>query len=344
MGLRVIFNRLAVLCLAAVLCGCETPFDPSASKLKGGGGAGVLLATTGFGELVRIDIDVGTAELLGSVGTIPDGRTPGWSGISFHPNGDLFVSSNQFFEPTDPGCGGFGSCASIYEIDPANGAFLDDIGITGFAFLSDIDFSGETLYANFFDNDPDEAPPEPLGGVLATIDPVSGAATPVVPDTPFGHAGLDRNLLNGAISVHPITCDVWVVERSNRVAGQQHRIFRVDPSTGEALSPTVPLGLDGRPAGFGFDGLEILADGRFVGTQARSSSNVYLIDPEPDPTTGFANLTLIPISLPPLVGNLNGLESVRQDGDCDGSGKSSKSDKSSQSDKSDKSGKSNKSG
>ena len=234
------------------------------------------------GELVRIDIDAGNAEFLGRVGT-PGDIGPAWTGISFDPNGDLFVSSSQFSEIPELGCQGlFGSCAHIYKIDPTNGALVAEMGTTGFGHVSDIDFLRTTLYANF----DDKTAIFGTGGVLATIDPVSGAATPV--GTGFGPADLNRNLLNGGLSVDPVTCDIWVVERNNRVPGQDNRIFRVDPNTGEALPPTVPLGLGGNPAGFGLDALEILPDGRFIGTRAgfsSSSSNVYLINPEPAPST-----------------------------------------------------------
>ena len=247
--IRVVRVRLAVLSLAAALYGCGSPLEPSYSGL-GGGWAGVLLATTGgtttsAGELVRIDIDAGNAEFLGRVGA-PGDIGPAWTGISYDPNGDLFVSSSQFSEIPEAGCQGlFGSCAHIYKIDPTNGAFVAEMGTTGFGHVSDIDFSRTTLYANF----DDKTAIFGTGGVLATIDPVSGAATPV--GTGFGPADLNRNLLNGGLSVDPVTCDIWVVERNNRAPGQDNRIFRVDPNTGKALSPTVPLGLGGNPAGFG---------------------------------------------------------------------------------------------
>lgn len=306
-------RRVAALVVAMlVFTSCQqditqpiAPDMPSFSVHGGGGGAGsgVLLATSDFGHLLLVDIDAGTAVFLGAVGTIPGGRKPGWSGISFDPDGDLFVASNRAFERGDPSCSVV-KCAFLYNIDPATGAFLDELGSTGFAFLSDIDFSGAILYTNLRDNDTED----PHRGILATIDPVSGAATLV--GTRFGFGDLDRDLINGALSVHPVTGDIWVVERTHRPAGPQHRIFRVDPNTGLAIGPTVPLGLDGVPAQFGLDALEILADGRFIGTQARFSSNLYLINPEPDPSTGLANLELIPLDLPPFRGFLNGLESV----------------------------------
>ena len=53
------------------------PMAPTVESLSmaeaNGDGSGVLLATTNEGELVRIDIDLGTAVYVGNVGELPDG-------------------------------------------------------------------------------------------------------------------------------------------------------------------------------------------------------------------------------------------------------------------------------
>ena len=311
-----------------VITSCQDmtePFAPSmpslsVAALNGEDGLGVLLATTDAGELVRIDIDAGTADLLGDVGAV-GGRNPGWSGISFDPNGDLFVTSAQFSENNNDCVDEFGtpskSCAHLYQIDPFNGALIAEIRNntdihTGITFLSDIDFMDATLLANFH-----VLVVSTDHGALATIYPSSGPKATLV-GTALGDPDFGRALENGGLSVHPVTGDVWAVESNSSLAAEVTvnkgpHIFRVDPATGLAglaLGPPVRLGLGGSPTTFGLDALEILCDGRFVGTRAGGSSTLYLIDPEPDPSTGLANLTLIPISdFPSLGGELNGLES-----------------------------------
>ena len=87
-------------------------------------------------------------------------------------------------------------------------------------------------------------------------------------------------------------------------------IFRIDPATG-LPSDVTQLGLAGGPSPFGVAALEILHDGTFVGLRARGSSELYSINPLPDPVSGLAELTLIPLTLDPAIeGSLNGLESI----------------------------------
>jgi len=96
-----------------------------------------LLATTNQGELLRIDLSTspGTVTLLGQDGG-------GWTDLAMHPtSGRLYTVSRWGFEPS--------GTSHLYEINPANGNVIQEIGDTGVAFLSDIDFSDNgVLYSN----------------------------------------------------------------------------------------------------------------------------------------------------------------------------------------------------
>jgi len=98
-------------------------------------GASTLLATTNQGELVSIDLTAGTASLIGQDGD-------GWSDLAMHPtSGRLFTMSRWSLEPS--------GTSHLYEIDPLTGDIIQEIGDTGQAFLSDIDFSPSgVLYSN----------------------------------------------------------------------------------------------------------------------------------------------------------------------------------------------------
>ena len=116
---------------------------------------------------------------------------------------------------------------------------------------------------------------------------------------------------NGGLSVHPHTGGIWAVESG---FSNTPRIFRVDPLTGLAIPPVLRLGLNGAPilgVGFGFDALEILGDGRFIAFSGAGANELYEINPVPDPQSGLAEVTLIPLNIDPAItGSLNGLESV----------------------------------
>ena len=116
----------------------------------------VLLASTNFGELIRIDLDAGTATLIGDAGTIGD-REPGWTGLSFDRLGRLYVTSRAPGEPAADGCIGLfagGPCTHLYLLDPLTGQIIDEIGSTGGAFISDIDFGrhNEIFATKFLDD------------------------------------------------------------------------------------------------------------------------------------------------------------------------------------------------
>jgi hypothetical protein len=104
---------------------------------------------------------------------------------------------------------------------------------------------------------------------------------------------------NGGLAVHPLTGDLWAIESNfaHQTAGGVVNIFKVNPSTGLAIPPVVPLGAGGGPVRVGFDALEILPDGRFIATTGGNSGGVFggiiEIKPVPSPSSGFAETTLI---------------------------------------------------
>jgi len=246
---------------------------------------GDLLATTNRGELVVIDLSAGTAVLVGRA-TVPSGRTPslwGWTDLALEPGpeGELFAVSRRMGE--------LGRVSRLYRIDPASGEILEDIGSTGVAFLTDIDFAADgTLYGDRLES----------GGGLIFINP-SNATVQIPANIRFG-----GGLQNGGFAVHPLTGELWGVERIGSPPG----IFKIDPNTGLA-SDVVRLGLNQvpLPPNFGFDALEILPDGRFTAFRSIRSNEFYEINPVPDPVSGLAEVTLIPLVLPALDGTLNGL-------------------------------------
>ncbi len=103
-----------------------------------------LLATTNMGELLSIDLIAETATLIGDDGipVIDGDGPPGWTDLAMHPtSGRLYVTSRWSHE--------FSGTSHLYEINPDTGELIAEIGDTGAAFVSDIDFSADaTLYAN----------------------------------------------------------------------------------------------------------------------------------------------------------------------------------------------------
>lgn len=100
-------------------------------------GVNSLYATTNEGELLSIDLSTspGTVSLIGKDGD-------GWTDLAMHPtSGRLFTMSRWSIEPSGTN--------HLYEIDPTTGDIIQEIGDTGDAFLSDIDFStSEVLYSS----------------------------------------------------------------------------------------------------------------------------------------------------------------------------------------------------
>lgn len=174
----------------------------------------------------------------------------------------------------------------LYRIDDTNGSILEVVGNTEHYYISDIDFAPDgTLYGSHWDE----------GGALISIDPAT--ATTVI----IGHFGdravphqFQEKLQNGGLSVDPVTGDIWAVESGFSRAPS---IFRVDPATGLAIPPIVRLGRYGRTILFGFDGLEILPNGRFLATRGRRNNfegaGIWEINPFPDPVSGLAEVSLI---------------------------------------------------
>jgi hypothetical protein len=253
-----------------------------------------LFASTNKGELVQLDLAAGTATLVGSA------VNHGWPGISFNAAGDLYVSSRWSDETPAGGCIGvyatIGGCSNLYRLDPSSGAVQQQIGSTGVAFLSDLDFGDDgTLYGNRYIDQLTAG-----DGGLVTIDLTTGAASPA-PNPRFG-----QGLENGGLSFHPFTGILWAVESN---FSHTPRIFAVDPATGLAISTPVVLGLNGQPSTFGFDGLEILLDGTFIATRAGQTSELYEIDPNPDPVSGLAEVTQIQLAVDPgISGGMKGLD------------------------------------
>ena len=250
---------------------------------------GDLLATTNRGELVVIDLSAGTAVLLGRA-AVPPGRSGswGWSDLALEPGpeGELFAVSRRYGE--------LGNVSRLYRIDPASGEILEDIGSTGVPFLTDIDFAADgTLYGDLFTG----------GGGLIFINP-SNATVQIPANSRFVPGG---GLQNGGFAVHPLTGELWGIETR---FSSMPRIFKIDPNTGLA-SDVVRLGLNQvpLPSNFGFDALEILPDGRFIAIRAGMAfgNEMYEVNPVPDPVSGLAEVTRIPLVLPALDGTLNGL-------------------------------------
>jgi len=98
-------------------------------------GGNTLLATTNRGELLSIDLDTNTASLIGQDGG-------GWTDLAMHPTlGSLYTLTRWSLEPSGTN--------HLYEIDPVTGNIIQEIGDTGNAFLSDIDFSASgVLYSS----------------------------------------------------------------------------------------------------------------------------------------------------------------------------------------------------
>ena len=237
-------KRFSVFSLMLVLiAGCENgatnpelpPFAGARSLHRPASvvGAGRLLATTNAGELVEIDVDLGTAQLVGDAGGVL-----GWTGLSFDPLGNLFVSSNRRSGTASPDCksasGTLGRCAHLYKVDPETGE-AEDVGNTGTPFLSDLDFASDgTLYGNFFIKERTVG-----GGALATFDLGTDAKASLVGDG-FGPGSGTGDLENGGLSVHPKTGELW----GSKPISVQHQAFseltleRDLPSASFALAST----------------------------------------------------------------------------------------------------------
>ena len=260
-----------------------------------------LLGSTNRGELVEIDLASGTVSLIGTA--LAPG---GWTDLALDESGDLYAVSRSRVEVSSVCFGVFatGPCSHLYRLDPVSGAVVAHVGDLEAAFVSDIEFSLDgMLFANRFVDLRGGS-----DGGLLIVDPMT-AATVIPPNIRFGAAGSAFDLENGGLAHHPVTGELWAVESGS---SGTFGIFRVDPATGQALAPVVRLGIGGGPTDFGFDSLGILADGRFIatigGVAASSTGEIYEIAPNPSPTSGLAEVSLIPLAFDSaIVGKVNGL-------------------------------------
>ena len=173
-----------------------------------------LLVVTTDGELLEVDIETGSTRLLGDAGYF-NGREPGWTSLSFDSEGRLFAASRIKTEPEE--------IAHLYRIDPADGAIVEEAGSTGFQYLSDIVFALDgSLYGSYYGDGPG----------LLLIDPATAIST-VLPN----FDGLVFE--SGAISVHPMTGELWSIESRNSA---YKKIFRLDQETGPTDTSYVPRG------------------------------------------------------------------------------------------------------
>jgi hypothetical protein len=173
--------------------------------------------------------------------------------------------------------------------------------------MSDIEFGAGTLYGNSYTNQTSEC----CGGLL-TIDPTTAQISWVNFPNGFGiNATASAPIQNGGLAIHPITGEMWGIENSFSGATL---LFQIDPITGLA-SNHMKVGLGGVQVTTGFDALEILPNGLFLGTLGGAgvpeTERLYEIAPFLDPGTGFAEITVVPLTYPTaLAGHINGLEVV----------------------------------
>jgi hypothetical protein len=302
-----------VLLLLVFGTGCEThesPLEPSdlaSPALAFTQAPGSLLGTTNAGELVKIDTNTWSVVTIGDAG-IFNGKEIGWTGLSFSLGGTLFASSRNAVEPANGGCPGFfgnGSCSHLYELDPASGAVVREVGPSGARFVSDIDWGAGVLYASAHTNET-----ATCCGILVSIDTIAAQTTWHNLPTGYGsNPSTQLSLQNGAFAVHPVTGELWGIENNFSNATM---VFRIDPVAGVAIDP-VRLGSGGTPVTAGFDALEILPDGRFLalrgGPGVPATERLYEVNPVPDPTTNLAEVTPLPLTYAsPLIGHLNALE------------------------------------
>ena len=279
-------------------------FDASAF-MADPGDAFVLLATTNSGKLLEIDVDAGTVRLLGQSQNF-EGHKPGWTGITSDAS-TVFTSSRKRDDIRDDGCvtfAGHTPCTHLYTIDASTGLITADRGSMGKENVSDIDISPTgTMFGSRSD------PANEFRGQLVTIDQVSGVATTVgtffsTPTTVPPYGGFAW-LVNGGLSVHPTTGTIWGIESGFFWGHIGPRLFTVDGSTGEVTS-VIPVTVSGgNQPQFGFDGLEIMPNGRFFASRGGSGAfEIYEIDP----TTGAA--VVVSLTIPSGVGFPNGLETI----------------------------------
>ena len=96
-------------------------------------GIGSLLATTNSGDLVSINLVSGVSTSIGADGN-------GWTDLAID-TGTAYALSRHTTEASQSN--------HLFEINTTTGGIVQEIGDTGFAFVSDMDFAPDgTLYAN----------------------------------------------------------------------------------------------------------------------------------------------------------------------------------------------------
>jgi hypothetical protein len=285
-------------------CWPDSPVAPERDSLDVGvprfnftGGTAKVLGSTNQGELVEIDLDAGTATLIGDAGIFA-GDSVGWTDIAFDGSGTLFGLSRIFFESDFE--------VHLYRIDPSTGAIIADIGSAGDHAFSDFDYDGSDFYGN--------GKEDVFGccGQLFTIDVTSAQATWISSDTlgfglnPYDTIGSSDPIQSGGFAVHPVTGDLWGIEALQ--FSNFRVLFRIDRTTGLADS-ILKVG----PPEYGYDALHILDDGTFIATRGGPDvppdSVLWEISSTPD-SLGVVAIAPIPLTFDPLiVGSLNGLES-----------------------------------
>ena len=330
-------KRLILLSLTAVtLTGCydsptETPTDlrPAKAELPyqmfdgtafAVGDAYVLLATTNSGKLLEIDVDAGSVRQIGqsqAFGT--PSIKPGWTGITKDASGTVFTTSRTKDDPRLDGCfpasGSGAACTHLYNVDPSTGLVTADRGSVGQANVSDIDGPGPlpgTVYGSMLDV-------QNSVGLLVAVDATLVPTSPAVPIGYFstGTTGAydgGFELINGGLSVDPNTGVIWGIENNfhwDTTGPQGPRLFTIDGSTGAINSPAIVVTIGGANAVHGFDGLEIMPDGRMFASrgpnQGGGGTPFQLF--EINPSTGEA--TQVSLTIPAgLQGIPNGLETT----------------------------------
>ena len=264
----------------------------------------VLLATTNSGKLLEIDVDAGVVRLLGQSQTFENFK-PGWTGITSDAS-TAFTSSRTRDDIRDDGCStiaGHTPCTHLYTIDASTGLVTADRGSMGKEFISDIDISPVT--GTMFGSRADAATSR---GQLVTIDKGLGIATTVGTffSTPTSVPTSDGFwMVNGGLSVHPSTGTIWGIESGFHWGEIGPRLYTIDGSTGE-VTAAIPVTIGVTKPQFGFDGLEIMPDGRFFASRGGDGAGFQIY--EIDPTTGVA--ALVNLTVPQGLGRPNGLETT----------------------------------
>jgi len=262
---------------------------------------------------------------------------PGWTGLTEVTDDNFIASSWDVDDASLDGCVPFfgtkKACTHIYPVDVGTGLASIDFGSTNVRDIYDIDAnSSGTIYGSmelgFTTGLPSPLPRVNQAGrelplaPLATSIPVvfgtphwgdvgwltsttASVGTALIAPGPFSNpsinSGLDggRFFVEGGLSVHPTTQEIWVAEGDFYWDGPGEpgpRLFTVDPVTGAATS-VVPITDNGTVLDFGFSALDITRGGTFYASRDRANENTWVFELyEVDPLTGY----ITPVPLGPL--------------------------------------------